>query len=293
MRDAESGEPVRWSDPRRAVVPVAGASYRAEALPDASFDPAAAAGAGAGARERARRRTPSRSWNEERVAPGRLRPARESRPSSPATSRPSRCGGSTAASASLIVPRDTWVGRPRRRLRVAGAGPVRGGVRRARGRPAAARAARSSPRVTVSRTCSTPRSTFVSERLSAEVETEHGVRTLDLRRGTSPLKGDVLDVDVAGLAALQLAAGGARSPPRGRRGACVRDGVRRRARARGRARGSALRPARARRRPLPRGDLHRRHRVRRRRVRRPVPGACGEGGCRWRTSSSCPISARA
>ena len=41
-------------------------------------------------------------------------------------------------------------------------------------------------------------STFVSERLSAEVETEHGVRTLDLRRGTSPLKGDVLDVDVAG-----------------------------------------------------------------------------------------------
>jgi hypothetical protein len=41
-------------------------------------------------------------------------------------------------------------------------------------------------------------STFVSDRLSAEIETEHGVRTLDLRRGTSPLKGDVLDVDVAG-----------------------------------------------------------------------------------------------
>ena len=40
--------------------------------------------------------------------------------------------------------------------------------------------------------------TFVSERLSAEVETVHGVRTIDLRRGTRPLKDDVLDVDVAG-----------------------------------------------------------------------------------------------
>src|SRR5205814_8269503 len=39
LRDAESGEPVRWSDPRLRVVPVAGVSYRAEALPDASFDP--------------------------------------------------------------------------------------------------------------------------------------------------------------------------------------------------------------------------------------------------------------
>ena len=39
LRDAESGEPVRWSDPRVRVVPAAGVSYRAEALPDASFDP--------------------------------------------------------------------------------------------------------------------------------------------------------------------------------------------------------------------------------------------------------------
>ncbi len=39
LRDAESGEPVRWSDPRVRVVPVAGVSYRADALPDASFDP--------------------------------------------------------------------------------------------------------------------------------------------------------------------------------------------------------------------------------------------------------------
>jgi len=39
LRDAESGEPVRWSDPRLRVVPVAGVSYREDALPDASFDP--------------------------------------------------------------------------------------------------------------------------------------------------------------------------------------------------------------------------------------------------------------
>jgi HIRAN domain len=39
LRDAASGEPVRWSDPRLHVVPVAGVSYRAEALPDESFDP--------------------------------------------------------------------------------------------------------------------------------------------------------------------------------------------------------------------------------------------------------------
>jgi hypothetical protein len=39
LRDAASGEPVRWSDPRVRVVPVAGVSYRVEALPDVSFDP--------------------------------------------------------------------------------------------------------------------------------------------------------------------------------------------------------------------------------------------------------------
>ena len=39
LRDAASGEPVRWEDPRIRVVPVAGVSYRPEALPDQSFDP--------------------------------------------------------------------------------------------------------------------------------------------------------------------------------------------------------------------------------------------------------------
>jgi hypothetical protein len=39
LRDAATGEPVRWEDPRIRVVPVAGVSYRPEALPDESFEP--------------------------------------------------------------------------------------------------------------------------------------------------------------------------------------------------------------------------------------------------------------
>jgi hypothetical protein len=39
LRDAETGEPVRWEDPRVRVVAVAGVSYRPEALTDPSFDP--------------------------------------------------------------------------------------------------------------------------------------------------------------------------------------------------------------------------------------------------------------
>jgi hypothetical protein len=39
LRDAATGEPVRWEDPRIRVVPVAGVSYRVEALPDESFAP--------------------------------------------------------------------------------------------------------------------------------------------------------------------------------------------------------------------------------------------------------------
>ena len=39
LRDAATGEPVRWEDPRIRVVPVAGVSYRLDALDDPSFDP--------------------------------------------------------------------------------------------------------------------------------------------------------------------------------------------------------------------------------------------------------------
>jgi len=39
LRDAATGDPVRWEDERIRVVPAAGVTYRAEALPDSSFDP--------------------------------------------------------------------------------------------------------------------------------------------------------------------------------------------------------------------------------------------------------------
>lgn len=39
LRDAGTGEPVRWEDPRVRVVPVAGVSFRADALDDPSFEP--------------------------------------------------------------------------------------------------------------------------------------------------------------------------------------------------------------------------------------------------------------
>ena len=39
LRDAATGEPVQWSDARLRVVPVAGASYRMDALQDDAFTP--------------------------------------------------------------------------------------------------------------------------------------------------------------------------------------------------------------------------------------------------------------
>jgi hypothetical protein len=39
LRDAETGDPVRWSDERLRVVHVAGASYRLDALADDAFAP--------------------------------------------------------------------------------------------------------------------------------------------------------------------------------------------------------------------------------------------------------------
>jgi hypothetical protein len=39
LRDAATGEPIRWEDPRVRVVKLAGASYREEALQDDGFAP--------------------------------------------------------------------------------------------------------------------------------------------------------------------------------------------------------------------------------------------------------------
>jgi hypothetical protein len=39
LRDAATEAPVRWDDPRVRVIPVAGVSFRPEAVSDPSFDP--------------------------------------------------------------------------------------------------------------------------------------------------------------------------------------------------------------------------------------------------------------
>ena len=39
LRDAASGEPVRWEDPRIRVIAAAGVTFRPESLEDPSFDP--------------------------------------------------------------------------------------------------------------------------------------------------------------------------------------------------------------------------------------------------------------
>ena len=111
LRDAATGEPVRWEDPRIRVVPVAGVSYRIELLEDASFDP--------GLRltlvpEPENEHDPNAVaiWNEERTLQlGYV----------PAAVAPELAGDEQAVSLwrvdgglrVLIAPTDAWIGTPR------------------------------------------------------------------------------------------------------------------------------------------------------------------------------------
>jgi hypothetical protein len=111
LRDAESGEPVPWSDPRVRVVPVAGVSYRAESLPDESFDPG---------RRLSRVREPENEhdanavgiWNEARTLQLGYVPrdvAPELSGDEQAVSLWRVDGGLRV----LIAPADAWIGSPR------------------------------------------------------------------------------------------------------------------------------------------------------------------------------------
>jgi hypothetical protein len=111
LRDAATGEPVRWEDPRIRVVAAAGVSYRPEALPDSSFDPP---------RRLALVPEPSNEhdpnavaiWNEERTLQVGYVPAEIA---------PELAGDEQALSLwrvegglrVLIVPAGAWVGTPR------------------------------------------------------------------------------------------------------------------------------------------------------------------------------------
>jgi hypothetical protein len=111
LRDAATGEPVRWEDPRIRVVPVAGVSYRAEALPDPSFDPGRRL---ALVPEPDNEHDPNAVgiWNEERALQLGYVPREVA----------AQLGGDEQAVSLwrveaglrvLIVPHDAWVGRPR------------------------------------------------------------------------------------------------------------------------------------------------------------------------------------
>ncbi|MGH3072544.1 MAG: HIRAN domain-containing protein [Gaiellaceae bacterium] len=111
LRDAATGEPVRWEDPRVRVVPVAGVSYRLDVLPDPSFDPGRRL---ALVPEPDNEHDPNAVaiWNEERTLQlGYV----------PAAVAPELAGDEQALSLwrldgglrVLIAPADAWVGTPR------------------------------------------------------------------------------------------------------------------------------------------------------------------------------------
>jgi hypothetical protein len=112
LRDAATGEPVRWEDPRIRVVPVAGVSFRPEAVEDASFDPG---GPVALVPEPENEHDPHAVavWNEERTLQAGYVPrevAAELDGSEQAVAIWRVEGGLRV----LIAPGQAWIGRPRR-----------------------------------------------------------------------------------------------------------------------------------------------------------------------------------
>lgn len=111
LRDAATGEPVRWEDPRLRVVAVAGVSFRPGSVADASFDPGARL---ALVPEPDNEHDPNAVgiWNEERTLQAGYVPREIA---------PELTGDEIAVSLRrfgeglrvLIVPAGSWVGRPR------------------------------------------------------------------------------------------------------------------------------------------------------------------------------------
>ena len=112
LRDAATGDVVRWEDERIRVVAVAGVSFRPEAVADASFDPGARLSL---VREPDNEHDPNAIgiWNEKRTLQAGYVPrevAAELRGDEQAVSL-WRAGEGLRV---LLVPPTAWVGRPRR-----------------------------------------------------------------------------------------------------------------------------------------------------------------------------------
>jgi hypothetical protein len=111
LRDAATGEPVRWEDPRIRVVPAAGVSYRAEALPDQSFEPGRRL---ALVREPDNEHDPNAVgiWNEERTLQVGYVP-REVAPELAGDEQAVSLWRVEGGLRVLIAPADAWIGQPR------------------------------------------------------------------------------------------------------------------------------------------------------------------------------------
>jgi hypothetical protein len=112
LRDAATRERVSWDDPRLKVVPVAGVSFRPEAVADGSFDPGARL---ALVREPENEYDPKAVavWNEERTLQAGYVP-REVAAELDGTEQAVSLWRAGEGLRVLIAPRGSWIGRPRR-----------------------------------------------------------------------------------------------------------------------------------------------------------------------------------
>jgi hypothetical protein len=112
LRDAATGERVPWEDPRIRVVPVAGVSFKPDAVADASFDPGARL---ALVREPENEHDPQAIgvWNEQRTLQAGYVP-REVAAKLDGSEQAVSLWRAGAGLRILLVPAGSWVGKPRR-----------------------------------------------------------------------------------------------------------------------------------------------------------------------------------
>jgi hypothetical protein len=112
LRDAATGERVSWEDPRIRVLPVAGVSFRPDAVADASFDPGQRL---ALVPEPENEHDPNAVavWNAERSLQAGYVP-REVVAELDGSEQAVSLWRAGEGLRILLVPRGSWVGRPRR-----------------------------------------------------------------------------------------------------------------------------------------------------------------------------------
>jgi hypothetical protein len=111
LRDAATGEHVTWEDPRVRVLPVAGVSYRQDAVADASFDPGRRL---ALVPEPGNEHDPHAVgiWNDDRTLQAGYVP-REAASDLAGTEQAVSLWRVEGGLRVLVVPAEAWVGRPR------------------------------------------------------------------------------------------------------------------------------------------------------------------------------------